>query len=241
MKKAIQYQTTPITPNKKSKKKIILWSIIGTVLLAGASIGSWQIYEYWVKTHQHVDHRINISQDGGDYTSTKAKVTNTSQDQLLSALKTIATLKPDLLQALNDNQVVVKTNDHLIYNGQYQSLKIIIDASDTTNYQGTAVVTMSLASSIIDISQDGGEFLDSKAEISDTNSPTLVNAIISAIPNLNPDLKAALQDPDIYLTTTDKLQYDGQYHPMKIDINANNTKNYFGEALITISVKAKTN
>ncbi|AHF60992.1 hypothetical protein P344_03350 [Spiroplasma mirum ATCC 29335] len=241
MKKAIQYQTTPVTPSKKSKKKIIIWSIIGTVLLAGVSVGGWQIYEYWVKTHQHVDRRINISHDGGNYTSNKAKVTNTSQDQLLLALKTITTLKPDLLQVLNDNHVVVKTNDHLIYNGQYQSLKIIIDASDTINYQGTAAVTMSIATSIIDISHDGGEFLDSKAQISDTNLPTLVRAIISAIPNLNPDLKGALQDSNIYLTTTDKLQYDGQYHPMKIDINANNTKNYFGEAFITISVKAKTN
>ncbi|AHF57747.1 hypothetical protein [Spiroplasma eriocheiris] len=60
-----------------------------------------------------------------------------------------------------------------------------------------------------------------------------------SVPTLNNTLKLAVNDPSSFLTTKYILSYDGKYHDVPIEINANNTSRYTGTAIVTMKLRAK--
>ncbi|WP_368486573.1 hypothetical protein [Spiroplasma sp. DGKH1] len=89
----------------------------------------------------------------------------------------------------------------------------------------------------ININNDGGDYYKAQGIIQNTSSNQLRSAV-QHIPNLNPNLQSAINDQMTILSTSDSLQYDGGYHLMKININANNSEIFKGSTIITMNIKA---
>ncbi|AHF57896.1 hypothetical protein SPE_0774 [Spiroplasma eriocheiris CCTCC M 207170] len=91
---------------------------------------------------------------------------------------------------------------------------------------------------IININQYSHDYSTYQSVIKDTTSTELKNAVLS-IPTLDINLKLVVNDPNSFLTTTSILSYDGKYHDVPIEINANNTLNFAGIATINMNLRVK--
>ncbi|AHF57753.1 hypothetical protein [Spiroplasma eriocheiris] len=214
---------------KSNHRFTIISLLIGTLLL-GLGIGGWQLFEDLNHPQPHVDRRINISQDGGDYYKAEAIIHNTSSKELLAAVQHIPNLNPDLQSAINDNTTILTTSDSLQYDGGYHLMKININAQHSEIFKGITSLTMNIKANKFDISWLDGNFTHKNAvHIGNIDPTNLLNAL-KLLPNLNPNLASVLREKGIeVINIKGKMIDDGLPHPINFTLDANNTNDFKGQ------------
>ncbi|WP_368486978.1 hypothetical protein [Spiroplasma sp. DGKH1] len=232
------YQKTILNQHKhffrtlflKSNLRFKISFVLIIILIIGLVIGGWQIFTSLKSPRPLVDHRINISQDGGDYYKLTASIQNTSSKELLSAAQHINNLKPELQSAINDTTTILTTSDSLQYDGGYHLMKININANHSEIFKGTTSITMNIKATKFDISQLSGDFThDNPLHIANIDNTSLLNAL-KLLPNLNSNLASVLLAQGVQILNIKGLIIpDGFAHRISFTLDANNTNNFKGQ------------
>ncbi|AHF57972.1 hypothetical protein [Spiroplasma eriocheiris] len=214
----------------KSNLRFKISFMLIIILIIGLAIGGWQIFISLNPSGSSVDHRINISQDGGDYYKSAATIQNTSSKELLSAVQHISNLNVDLQSAINDKTTILTTRDPLQYDGGYHLMKININANHSEIFKGTTTITMNIKATKFDISQLSGDFShNNPLHIANIDNTSLLNAL-KLLPNLNSNLASALLDKEIQIfNIKGAIIPDGFAHRISFTLDANNTNNFKGQ------------
>ncbi|AHF57708.1 PQQ-binding-like beta-propeller repeat protein [Spiroplasma eriocheiris] len=164
---------------------------------------------------------------------------DTKPNELIAALKQVSGLNPTLLYLLDQSGIKVTTDSVLNHDGLAHKIDIKIIVLAIPNYTGQAVVSIMMKSTKIDITKDE-DYTNQHVTIgNDLNANTLIAALNQLGPTIvNKDILAAIKDPQVIVTSDSPFQVDNKPHPIKININAQYTKQYEGTAHVKILMQS---
>ncbi|AHF57706.1 hypothetical protein [Spiroplasma eriocheiris] len=162
-------------------------------------------------------------------------------NELIDALQRVGNVNPILLGLLNQPGINVSTLSDFPHDGIAHKIGIDIQAEGVPQYTGQARVWIMMKSSKIDITSDGGSFIQfGPVNGNDTNTATLISALeqLNKLTPLNANLLAVLKDKNIMVTTDSQFVADKKPHEINITINTINTSQYEGVAKILLNMQS---
>ncbi|AHF60990.1 hypothetical protein P344_03340 [Spiroplasma mirum ATCC 29335] len=180
--------------------------------------------------------------DGNFSNLAPLKIMNLTNQNIINVLQTIPDLNPNLASLLTNDQLKISdiTPSILISDGRPHLINFTLDANQTKQFQGTLPVSVYFIATKINISNINGNYLTSPpVVVGDLTHDNLIY-LIQNVQGVDANLATAVNDPNIFVSTSSTLLPNNQPSEIDITVDANATKNYTGTLLVKLQAKNGT-